>query len=242
MSGQGKSPIPGHRDLAGQQMNHVGLGIDPCPTGVLVESHGPETDDLAVRVGVEFGEFFQLLDRDPGEFRDILEAVGFEVFAESFKVDDLASACLLPVFCRFFQGMACTQPVADVGRSVLENRVLVDEIPVDFVVVHQVFCDCIPDCQVGLRLEDQFVISQVRTTVRPGGKVDHFDMICSQTTVGDTRPEHGVTFRHVCPPEHDSIGEFDIIVASRGFVDAEGFHERRHRRGHAMSGVGIDIV
>ncbi|MNE85782.1 hypothetical protein D3C80_1828190 [compost metagenome] len=47
---------------------------------------------------------------------------------------------------------------------------------------------------------------------------------------------------HVRAPEHEGVGGFDVVVAAHRLVHAEGAHEAHHRRGHAVAGVGVDVV
>jgi hypothetical protein len=47
---------------------------------------------------------------------------------------------------------------------------------------------------------------------------------------------------HVRAPQHEGVGLLDVVVAAHRLVDAEGAHEAGHRRGHAVAGVGVEVV
>ncbi len=71
------------------------------------------------------------------------------------------------------------------------------------------------------------------TTLTPSG---------AQAVVDHPRPQHRVHLGHVGAPGDDGVGELDVVVAARRFVDAVDLHEGGHRRGHAVAGVGVDVV
>ena len=86
LAGQREGAVAGLGLLAGQQVHHVGLLVDPGAADVLVEAHGPERDDLAVRVDVVVGELLELLLEGVerlvgvalGQLGDEVEGVGLE--------------------------------------------------------------------------------------------------------------------------------------------------------------------
>ena len=47
---------------------------------------------------------------------------------------------------------------------------------------------------------------------------------------------------HVRAPQHERVGGFDVVVAAHRLVDAEGAHEADRGGGHAVAGIGIEIV
>ena len=47
---------------------------------------------------------------------------------------------------------------------------------------------------------------------------------------------------HVGTPEYEGIGVFQVIVAAHRLIDAEGAHKATYRRGHAVTGIGVDVV
>ena len=47
---------------------------------------------------------------------------------------------------------------------------------------------------------------------------------------------------HVGPPGDNGIGQFDVVVAARGFVDPEGLHKPGNGGRHAVAGVGVQVV
>ncbi|MNO61707.1 hypothetical protein D3C76_523610 [compost metagenome] len=47
---------------------------------------------------------------------------------------------------------------------------------------------------------------------------------------------------HVGAPEHEGVGLLDVVVAAHGLIHAEGAHETDHGGGHAVTGVGIQVV
>ncbi|MNV83643.1 hypothetical protein D3C71_1774600 [compost metagenome] len=56
MAGERERAVTRFADLAGEQMDVVDQVVGPDPTGMLVETHGPERHDLAFRVGIEFSQ------------------------------------------------------------------------------------------------------------------------------------------------------------------------------------------
>ena len=47
---------------------------------------------------------------------------------------------------------------------------------------------------------------------------------------------------HVGAPQHEGVGLLDVVVAAHGFIHAEGTHEAHYRGGHAVTGIGIQVV
>ena len=132
--------------------------------------------------------------------------------------------------------------VADVGRTGGEDAVLVDERLVDGAALHDLARDVVPDREVGVGLEDDLDVGRLRRAVVEGGQVEDAVALPAQALVDDARPEHRVHLGHVGAPEHHAVGGFDVVVAAGRLVDAEGLHEAGDRRGHAVAGVGVEVV
>ena len=56
--------------------------VAPDAAGVLVETHGPEADDLGLGVGIELGECFQPVQRHAGHLGRLLQRVVRDEFCE----------------------------------------------------------------------------------------------------------------------------------------------------------------
>ena len=61
LSGERERAVAGFGDFPRQKMDVVDQVVTPDTAGVLVEAHGPERDDLAVRVRIEFRQFNELV-------------------------------------------------------------------------------------------------------------------------------------------------------------------------------------
>ncbi len=48
--------------------------------------------------------------------------------------------------------------------------------------------------------------------------------------------------RHVRPPQDHAVGIFDVVVVAGRLVGAEDAVERGHGAGHAVAGIGVDVV
>src|SRR3972149_5020008 len=83
---------------------------------------------------------------------------------------------------------------------------------------------------------------EVRATVAERRQVDDAVGRSRETLVRDPRPEHRVHLRHVRAPEDHRVGELDVVIVPGGLVDPENLHESSHRRSHAVTGVGGDVV
>ena len=134
------------------------------------------------------------------------------------------------------------QAVTDVGDALAEVHVPGHELLVHLAVLDDVVADVVEDGQVGLRLEDHAVVGQLEAAVLEGGEHMHFAALVGQAAVGDAAPQHRVHLGHVRAPEHEGVGLLDVVIAAHRLVDAEGAHEADHRRGHAVAGVGVDVV
>ncbi len=100
LAGEREGADAGLRLLAGEQVDHVGLLVDPGAAGVLVEAHGPERHHLAIRIGVVIGEQLQLglevldvlVGVALGELGDEVEGVGLEAPFEFVEGDQPVGA------------------------------------------------------------------------------------------------------------------------------------------------------
>jgi hypothetical protein len=120
--------------------------------------------------------------------------------------------------------------------------VTVDELLVDSTLGDDLAGDVVEDGKIGLGLEDDFLVRQIGGAIAEGGEVDHPIIGVGQTFVGDPRPQHRVHLRHVGAPQHHRVGELDIVVAARRLIDAKGLDKAGDCRGHAVTGVGVDVV
>jgi len=277
---RGEGAVAGLGLLAGEQVRHVGLLVDPSAPDVLVETHCPERDDLALGVGVVARELPQLglegVQRlggiALGDARDEVERVGVEAALELLEGDEpvlaggravgLRDGARLLELCAGFvlrevhltfaqQGVVLggggvlvggAHAEADVGRAGGEHAVLVHEVGIDEAARDDLAGDVVPDGEVGVRLEDDFRVGDGRGAVAVGRQVDDAVVLPLEALVGDAGPEHGVHLGHIGTPGDDGIGEFDVVVAAGGFVDAEGLDEAGNGRGHAVARVGVDVV
>ncbi len=70
----------------------------------------------------------------------------------------------------------------------------------------------------------------------------HLDVLGGKAAVGDARPEDRVHLGHVRAPQREDVGVLGIVVTTHRLVDAEGAHEAGNGRGHAVAGIGIEVV
>ena len=132
--------------------------------------------------------------------------------------------------------------VADVGGARRKDAVPLDEGLIHGPARHDLAGDVVPDREVGVGREDNLDVGALGGAVREGAEVEHAVLGRAQALVDDPRPQHRMHLGHVRAPEHDRVGELDVVVAAGGLVDAEGLHEGGHRGGHAVPRVGIEIV
>ena len=74
-------------------------------------------------------------------------------------------------------------------------------------------------------------------------RIDHHDVHPGPCALGRLQAlkQDGMTPGEIAADQHDEIGQFEILVEARHRVGAEGALVARHRRGHAESGVGVDV-
>ena len=179
---------------------------------------------------------------DAAQLGGVLEVVGGDELGEVVEGDRLRAAGVAGVLGRLLQRMLGPKAVADVGVAQPERGVLVDEVAVDPVRLDDVVGDVVEDRQVGLRREGELDVGQLVGAMLEGRQHRDLDVLAAQPPVGDPGPEDGVHLRHVRAPEHERVGGLDVVVAAHRLVHAEGAHEAHGRRGHAVPGVGIEVV
>ena len=135
-----------------------------------------------------------------------------------------------------------SQAVADVGLSAFEDRVLVDEILVHAVCRDDVVGDGVEDDEIGLRREHHLDVGEIERAVLERREHRDADMRRAQPAIGDPAPEDRVHLRHVRAPQHECIGDLEVVVAAHRLVHAKRPHEAHDSRRHAMARVGIEIV
>ena len=138
---------------------------------------------------------------------------------------------------RLLQRMLGPQPVADVGLAALEHRVLVDEVLVHPAGLDDVVGDGVEDREIGLRLEHHADVGEIERAVLEGREHGDAHMRRGEPAVGHPRPQDRMHLGHVRAPQHERVGRLDVVVAAHRLVDAEGAHEARDRRRHAVARV-----
>ena len=81
---------------------------------MLVETHGPERHDLALRVGVELRQGLQLFRLDAGQLADFLQRVVGDEFLVFLEAVFLRPAALAGILGGLFARIAGPQPIADI--------------------------------------------------------------------------------------------------------------------------------
>jgi hypothetical protein len=120
--------------------------------------------------------------------------------------------------------------------------VLVDEVPVDGVLLDHGAGDEVHDREVGLGLEDHLQVGEVAAAIGVGREVHDLRLGVGELPIGDPRPQDGMALRHVGAPADHGIGDLDVVVAAGGLVDPEGLDEARHGGRHAVARVGVEVV
>ena len=230
LAGQRERAVAGLGDFSGQQMDVVDEVVAPDAAGVLVEAHGPEADDLGLRVGVELGQRLEPVERHAGHLGRLLQRVVGDELAYSSKLMSVAVVGLGGAGRLLLQRMFGAQAVADVGLAALEHGVRGDEILVDPAGLDDVVGDGVEDVEVGLRLEHHADVGEVERAVLEGREHGDADMRRGQPAVGHPGPQDRVHLGHVRAPQHERVGGLDVVVAAHRLVDAEGAHEAGRRR------------
>ncbi|MNZ60499.1 hypothetical protein D3C78_785700 [compost metagenome] len=239
---QGERAVAGRGDLSGQQVDVVDQVVGPGPARVLVEAHGPERHDLAIRVGIQLRQCQQAVGRHAGHLRRVLQGVSRDELGKLLERRGLGAVGIGGVLGRLLQRVLGTQAVAYVGIAHLEIAVLGHEVLVHTPCRDDVVGDVVQYHQVGLGLESQLQIGQLVRAMLERGQHGHLHIGRAQAAVRHTGPEHRVHLRHVRAPEHEGIGGFDVVIAAHGLVHAESAHETRHGRCHAVARIRVDVV
>jgi hypothetical protein len=234
--------VAGLGDFSRQEMDVVDKIVAPHAAGVLVETHGPEADDLGLRVGIKFGQRLKPVQRHARHFRRLLQRVVGDEFGVFVKTHVGGVVGLGRARRLLLQGVVGPEPIADVGLSALEHRVGRHELLVDPVRLDDVVGDGVEDEEIGVRIEDDADIGEVERAVLEGREHGHPNMRRRKSAIGHARPQDRVHLRHVGAPQHEGVCRLDVVIAARGLVDAEGAHHACHGRGHAVTRIRIDIV
>ena len=208
---------------------------------MLVEAHGPVRDHLLARIGIELGQLFQLLFGDAGELGDRLHIVIRHELGKLLE-GHRSGIAAVRVLRFLLQRIGRAQAVTDVGGPLLEHCVLVDEVPVHLVILDDVVGDIVEDRQIGLRGEHHAIVRQLEAAVLEGREHVHLHIRVGETAIGHPRPEDRVHLGHVGAPQHERIGLLDIVVTAHRLIHTESTHEANDRRGHAMAGIGVNVV
>jgi hypothetical protein len=168
----------------------------------MVEAHGPEARDLGFGVGVQFRDRLDAVGghaRHLGGFFDRVVRDEFCVFLER----DIGGIVGLGAAGRLLlQRMLGAQAVTDVGLPALEQRVLVDEIPVDASGLDDVIGDGVKQVQIGMRLENRADVGEVERAVLECREHRNPHMRRAEAAVGNPGPQDRVHLRHVGAPQH----------------------------------------
>jgi hypothetical protein len=97
LAGQRERAVARLGDLAGQQVDVVDHVVHPGAAGVLVEAHGPEADDLLLRVGIQLGQLLEALGRHAGQLGHLLERVFGDELLELVEGDRPRTCRLSPL-------------------------------------------------------------------------------------------------------------------------------------------------
>ena len=223
-------------------MDIVAEIVAPHAAGVLVEAHGPEGDDFGFRVRIELRQRFELRLRDAGKLRDRVDVIIGDEFSKFLEGHFLRAAHIVRVLCFLLKGMFGPQPITDIGIAQPEIDVLGHEVLVQPPSIDDVFGDEVQDCQIGLRLEDDRHVGQIETAMLEDGENRDLHMRRTETPVRHPAPEDRVHLRHIGAPQDECVGLLDIVIAAHRLIDAEGAYEATHGGGHAVAGIGVDIV
>ena len=242
LAGQRKRTVARLGNLAGQQVQIIDQLIGPDTAYMLIEAHGPERHQFTLGIGIEFGQGLQLADRHAGNPRRFLGGIGRDELGIVIEIGRGRIAGIFGVLGLHFQFMVGAQAIADIGDSGAEVDVLFHKGLIVGPLLNDVIGDVIGDGQIAAGFEDDGQIGQIGRAVFNRGHHHHLDMGSVQAAVGHPAPQDRVHFGHVRSPQHEAVGLLEIVVAAHGFVHAEGAHEGIGRRGHAMAGIGVQIV
>ena len=119
-------------------------------------------------------------------------------------------------------------------------RMLLDERNVDQLALGQPHQQPAPQIAIGAGLDGQMQIGALA-----GGRAPRIDVDHAHAALGprrlDALIEDGMAPGGIGAGQHDEISQFEVVVALRHHVGAEGAAVARHRRCHAQARVGIDV-
>ena len=188
LAGEREGAVARFADLSGEQVDVVDQVVGPHAAGVLVEAHGPERHDLALGVGIQFGQGLEPLGRHPGFLGGALQGVGFDEGGELLEGDVAPGIGGGSVFRLLFQRVGGAQAVADVVGALGELGVTADEVLIDRAAFDDVVGDVVEDDQVGLWLEHHGDVGQIETSVLEGRQHRDLDLRRAETAIGDPGP------------------------------------------------------
>ncbi|MNL20111.1 hypothetical protein D3C87_1413440 [compost metagenome] len=171
---QGERTVARLADFSGQQVDVVDQVVGPHTPGVLVETHGPERNHLALGVGIQFGQCLEALGWHPGFLRGAFQGVGFDEGGELLEVDVGPGVRFVGIFGLHLQRIIGTQTVADVIGAFGEFGVLADKVFVDRAAFNDVIGDVVENEQVSLRLEYHRNVGQFKTAMFERREHGHF--------------------------------------------------------------------
>ena len=206
-------------------MNVIDEIVAPDAAGVLVESHRPETDNFGFRIGIEVSEFAKAVDRNAGHFRGLLQRVFRDELCVILERDVGCIAGLRPSRRLHFKGIVRPQSIADIRLTAFENGVFVDKILVHTVCRDDVIGDGVQNREIGLRRENDLQVCKIEGAMLECRKHRNANMRRAEPAISHPAPEDRVHLCHVRAPQHESIGGFEVVVATHRLVHAERPHE-----------------
>ena len=227
-------------DLAGQQMQIGDQVVHPGATGVLVDPHAPQAHRASGLVAVDLGERRDLLLGNAREGAHLLRRVVLE------KAGHLRQrGALRPVLEGVTLGLVAVTAPADLFEvldAALEDDVLFDEGAVELALLDQQMEDAVGQRQIGAGDELDVEVGVVGGRRAPGGDVDDPHPWIVALVLEDAAEEHRVHLRHVVAPDDEVVAGLEVLVAAHRLVRLELGHKADHRRGHAQTRVGVEVV
>ena len=239
LAGERERSVAWLGNLAREQVQVVDVMVHPCAAVVLVYAHGPQRHDFRIGLGEDRRKLLQVLHRNAGEFRGVLEGVRRQAFCVLFERD---AVDVVDRAARLGGVVVVLVRVADILRTGLELAVVGDERGIVEVVGDQVIGNAVCNRQVGARAENERLVR-----ARGGARDDGAKVIVAHVTAVElagcqARVEHRMCLCHVGAPGHEHVGMVDVIVAACRLVGLEHVHEGDHRACHAQACVRVDVV
>ncbi|MNY02151.1 hypothetical protein D3C86_1347120 [compost metagenome] len=188
LAGQRERAVARLGNLSRQQMNVIDHLVGPDAANMLVEPHGPERHDLAFRVGIKLGQFFQKTGFHAGHGGGFFQRVFGDELLEGLEIDRFRLGRISGIRGIHLHRVVRPQAVTDIGDAAHEFRVVLHEILVDASGLDNVVGDIIEDDEIRTRLEDHRDIGKVHAAMGEGRKHRHLHMVETQTPVGDAGP------------------------------------------------------